>query len=122
MAIEAVRYLRTGVSASPSKKSTASPGLPSTRGSWTALTRSGCPVHKWWLTRTARAIAGPDPDVTRLALALHQAAAQRRVALTSHSDAMRRAAFAANELEATFTQMQKDGRLKSFNAAYAQLI
>jgi len=48
--------------------------------------------------------------------------ARTTVALTSHSDAMRRAALAANELEATFTQMQKDGRLKSFNAAYAQLI
>ena len=34
--------------------------------------------------------------------------ARTTVALTSHSDAMRRAALAANELEATFTQMLPD--------------
>jgi hypothetical protein len=72
------------------------------------------------LTRAARAIAGPDPDAPRLASALHQAAAQQKIALTEHDTAMRRAALAVNEHEATFGAMRKEGRLKSFNAAYAQ--
>jgi hypothetical protein len=121
MAIEATRYLRsTGASAIAIQdvdgiaRLAVNPRIMhSTDTVWLPGTQA------IGLTRTARAMAGPDPDVTRLSLALHQAATQQKIRLTQHSEAMRRAQLAVNELEAVFTQMQKDGRLKSFNAAYA---
>jgi hypothetical protein len=72
------------------------------------------------LARTARQIAGPDPDVPRLSLALHEAAAQQKITLTEHRDAMQRAQQASNAFEATFLQMHREGRLRAFNRAYAE--
>jgi hypothetical protein len=121
MAIEATRYLRaTGASAITIQEVDGIARLAVNPRFMDSANTVWLPGDRAiGLTRSARAIAGPNPDSPRLALALHQAAAQQKIALTEHETAVRRAALAVNELEATFEAMRKEGRLRAFNVAYA---
>jgi hypothetical protein len=72
------------------------------------------------LARAARLLAGADPDAACLRAAVLEAARRQHVVVTEHAVAIQRAFLAANSAEADFRAMQREGRLRVFNARYAE--
>jgi hypothetical protein len=70
------------------------------------------------IVRRARKNAGPAPNVTSAATALHEAASDLGATLTPHATAIERAGNAATKLDAYFESMRRSGQLAEFNAQY----
>jgi hypothetical protein len=82
----------------------------------------------WWISATAakpivrlaRKLAGPAPNLTSAATALHEAASDLGATLTPHATAIERAGNAATKLNAYFESMRRSGQLAQFNKQYKQ--
>jgi hypothetical protein len=70
------------------------------------------------IVRRARKNAGPAPNLTSAATALHEAASDLGATLTPHATAIERAGNAATKLDAYFESMRRSGQLAEFNAQY----
>jgi hypothetical protein len=72
------------------------------------------------IVRRARKNAGPAPNLTSAATALHEAASDLGATLTPHATAIERAGNAATKLNAYFESMRRSGQLAQFNKQYKQ--
>jgi hypothetical protein len=70
------------------------------------------------LARQTRLLAGDQPSISRLIVALREAAASRHVSLTPHAVAIERAAMAAGDIDRAFDQLKQGRLLQNFNRAY----
>jgi hypothetical protein len=70
------------------------------------------------LLKQARHDAGRAPDACTAEAALHAAARDQRITLTSHAVAIERAGISVKKLDALFEAIRKNGQLMKFNRQY----